>query len=204
MQKFEILNSIALPLNLNDVDTDVIYPAQYLTSISRSGLGVNLFRRLKDAEPNSPLNNPQYQTAQILLVNKNFGCGSSREHAVWSLLDAGFRAIVGESFADIFSSNAAKNGLLLIPLPSSVIDLLHEQANKATLSININLPEQTLSCLDATYNFAYDPFRKHCLLNGLDDLDYLLNLKKEIAEFRDKQNSHRFFNTLDSVRETVR
>ena len=196
MDKFQTLTSKVIPLNLNDVDTDLIYPAQYLTSISRNGLGVNLFRRLRETEPSFVFNNPKYETAQILLANKNFGCGSSREHAVWSLVDAGVKVVIANSFADIFYNNSAKNGLLLVKLEESVVDMLLERASREDLELSVDLERQVVVFRDQDFSFDYDPFRKHCLLNGLEDLDYLLAHKQEIEQFRKIQDKHRFCSTI--------
>jgi 3-isopropylmalate/(R)-2-methylmalate dehydratase small subunit len=197
MKKFEDITSRVIPLPVKDVDTDMIIPAQFLTSISREGFGQNLFRRLRDSDPNFPLNLPQYQGAQILLADSNFGCGSSREHAVWALLGAGIRVVLCKSFADIFFGNSAKNGLLLISLPAEVIDRMLAEASAGDYQVGIRLDTQQVVLPGGeTLHFDYDPFRKFCLLNGHDDIDYILSRKKEIDEFRSQQDEHRFFSTL--------
>ena len=124
------IRSKVVPLPMKDIDTDLIIPAQYLTSISRAGYGQNLFRRLKDGDPNFPFNLPKYKGAEILVADENFGCGSSREHAVWALRDAGIKAVVCKSFADIFYNNSAKNGLVLVKLPADVVDSMLAAAAK--------------------------------------------------------------------------
>jgi 3-isopropylmalate/(R)-2-methylmalate dehydratase small subunit len=171
---------------MNDVDTDLIIPAQYLTSTSREGFGENLFRRLRDGDPSFPLNQPRFQGAEILVVGENFGCGSSREHAVWALQGAGFRAIIGKSFADIFSSNSGNNGLLLVQLEEEAIQALLQRAAEEELQLTVDLEALTVAIVGdrgGAWSFHYDPFRRHCLLNGLDTLDYLRSFSKEITAF---------------------
>lgn len=195
MEAFTRLTSKVVPLPLKDVDTDLIIPAQYLTSISRSGYGENLFRRLRDADPRFPFNLPEYRGAQILAAADNFGCGSSREHAVWALLGAGIRAVICRSFADIFAGNSAKNGLLLVALPAPAVDVILAQACGAQLELTIDLEAQRVYGPGLDEHFAYDPFRKHCLLNGLADLDYLLSQREKIAQYRAAHEHERFFSS---------
>lgn len=184
MDTFKTHTGLVLPLQLKDIDTDMIIPAQYLTSISRTGFGENLFRRLRDQDREFPMNLPKYKNASILVADSNFGCGSSREHAVWALQGAGFKAVIAKSFADIFYSNSAKNGFLLITLPEAVVDAYLERAQIQKLNLTISLLNQTVSDIEGTmHSFAYDPFRKHCILNGLDDLDYILSHKEEIDDY---------------------
>ena len=195
MKRFTRLSAKVMPLALNDVDTDMLIPAQFLTSISKQGYGKNLFRRLREADPQFPLNQACYADAQILVANDNFGCGSSREHAVWALMDAGFVVVVAKSFADIFAGNAAKNGLLLITLPGSVVDDLRERAVGGALTLDVDLENVSLRTPEGVaYAFTYDPFRRHCLLEGLDDLDYLLNHVEDIRRFKAAQ-THRIQTT---------
>lgn len=185
MESVSSIKSLAIPLPMKDVDTDLIIPAQFLTSTSRSGYGQNLFARLKESDRTFPLHSPKYKGASILLADSNFGCGSSREHAVWALLDAGIKAVIAKSFADIFYNNSAKNGLLLVQLPEPVVDRLLQAASKQDLVLEIDLSRQIVCVIgEAEFSFHYDPFRKHCLLNGLDDIDYILSFKREIEEFR--------------------
>jgi 3-isopropylmalate/(R)-2-methylmalate dehydratase small subunit len=196
MEKFTELSSTVVPLPLNDIDTDMIIPAQYLTSVSRSGYGENLFRRLRDSSPDFPLNLPKFKEAKILAAGNNFGCGSSREHAVWALLGAGIKVVISSSFADIFSNNSGKNGLVLITVsPADLKDIL-EKSEHGTYSVTVKLEKQILILPDGKeINFPFDPFRKHCILNGLDDLDYLLSKRDLIAAYRAKNKSSRFFDT---------
>lgn len=190
MEKVQKVTSKVIPLPMKDVDTDLIIPAQYLTSISREGFGQHLFKRLREADANFPFNKPEYAGAQILVTDSNFGCGSSREHAVWALYDAGIRVIVAKSFADIFYNNSAKNGLLLVTLPESTVDevLRHAQTENYTLAVDLEKQEVRFPD-NTTVEFNYDPFRKHCLLNGHDDIDYILSHRQTIEKFRERQQT---------------
>lgn len=190
MEKVQTVTSRVIPLPMKDVDTDLIIPAQYLTSISREGFGQHLFKRLKEADANFPFNKPEYAGAQILVTDSNFGCGSSREHAVWALYDAGIRVIVAKSFADIFYNNSAKNGLLLVTLPESAVDSIISHAQSENYTLTVDLEKQEVRFPDSTTTpFEYDPFRKHCLLNGHDDIDYILSHRETIEEFRQRQQT---------------
>ena len=193
MKKFISLNSIAVPLDRANIDTDAIIPKQFLKSIKRSGFGPNLFdewRYLDHGEPgmdNSKrpinpdfvLNNPRYSGAQILLTRRNFGCGSSREHAPWALEDYGFRAIIAPSFADIFYNNCFKNGILPITLSTETVDILFSYAGQ----ISIDLNNQTVKTDINTYTFEVDPERKRRLINGLDDIGLTLQNESQIRSF---------------------
>lgn len=197
MEKFTTITSRIVPLPRRDVDTDLIIPAQYLTTVGRDGFAEALFRRLRDTDPDFPLNLPRYAGARILVTGENFGCGSSREHAVWALRDGGFKVVIGKSFADIFASNCGKNGLLLVVLRPETIDSLLEQAQNADVQVTVDLERQTVTLPGgAVERFEYDPFRKHCLLNGQDDLDYILSHTKEIDAFRREQEKVRFVRTV--------
>lgn len=188
MDRFTSIKSKVVPVPLNDIDTDLIIPAQFLTSISREGYGENLFRRLRDTDTNFPFNLDQYRGAQVLIAGANFGCGSSREHAVWAIVGAGIKVVIAKSFADIFFNNSGKNGLVLVTLPEAQVDRLLAEAQANGLEVTVDLEKQTV-CLPSgeTFSFAYDEFRKHCVLNGLDDVDYILSHKDKIAEFRSTQ-----------------
>ncbi|MDO9052846.1 MAG: 3-isopropylmalate dehydratase small subunit [Gallionella sp.] len=199
MDKFTLLNGLVMPMDRANVDTDAIIPKQFLKSIKRSGFGPNAFdewRYLDHGEPgmdNSKrainpefvLNQPRYQGAQILLARENFGCGSSREHAPWALEDCGFRVIIAPSFADIFFNNCFKNGLLPIRLDATQVDSLFKAVEAHVgYRLVIDLEKQTVSAPDGTvYPFEVDAFRKHCLLNGLDDIGLTLQHVDEIAAF---------------------
>ena len=190
MQTFQTLKSTVIPLPHVDVDTDQIIPAQYLKVIDKKGLANGLFsgwRYLSSGEidPDFPLNNPQYREAQILLAGDNFGCGSSREHAPWALMQWGFRAVISTSFADIFRSNALKNGLLPIEVPAQVHEQLFELIKDISpLELTVNLLSQKLIMPDGSLTkFPIDPFSKKCLVEGLDPMAYLLTHEDQIAAF---------------------
>lgn len=184
MEKFDKLTGKVIPLNLDNVDTDMIIPAQYLKSISKAGYGQNLFAALKNIYPDFILNQDAYKHGKILISKANFGCGSSREHAVWAITQHRIKAVVCSSFSDIFFNNSAKNGLLLIKLPENLINTwLAASLKDANLEMTIDLPKQEISFLGQTHNFDYDPYSKYCLINGHDDLDYLISCAKEIEKY---------------------
>jgi len=186
MQKILNISGKVIPLAMNDVDTDLIIPAQYLTSVSKTGYGKYLFARLREANPNFVFNQNQFNDASILIAQHNFGCGSSREHAVWALQE-NIKAIIAISFADIFSSNSAKNGLVLIQLPENVIQQLIIAANGGTYFLDINIAKQKIfSNQHEEFEFTLDPFRQYCWMNGLDDLDYLLEHKQYIDAYEQR------------------
>ena len=194
MRAFSSLTSIAAPLPLKDVDTDMIIPAQHLTSISRDGFGEHLFERLRTTVPSLYSNQERYRDAHILIADTNFGCGSSREHAVWALLGAGIRVVIAPSFADIFASNSSKNGLLLVTLDASVVKALLAEAAEHGVTLSVDLEAQRVSASDGRmWRFPYDPFRKHCLLRGLDDLDYLRSRLSLISAKREELEPYSFF-----------
>ncbi|MFA5372434.1 MAG: 3-isopropylmalate dehydratase small subunit [Sideroxydans sp.] len=202
MQKFEKFTGLAVPLDRANVDTDAIIPKQFLKSIKRSGFGPYLFdewRYLDHGEPgmdcrSRPLNNDfvlnqsRYQGAQILLARENFGCGSSREHAPWALADYGLRVIIAPSFADIFFNNCFKNGMLPIRLAADKVDVLFKAVEaQPGFKLVVDLEEQNLAAPDGTaYKFEVDAFRKHCLLNGLDDIGLTLQHRDDIKAFEAK------------------
>ncbi len=186
MQKFTTLTGIAAPMPLVNIDTDMIIPKQFLKTIARTGLGKNLFDEMRytldGAEiPGFVLNQPAYRRAEILVAGDNFGCGSSREHAPWALLDFGIRCVISTSFADIFFNNCFKNGILPVVLPQAGIDHLMEDARKGeNARITVDLDSQTVTASDGTrFAFEVDAFKKHCLMNGLDDIG--LTLEKATA-----------------------
>jgi 3-isopropylmalate/(R)-2-methylmalate dehydratase small subunit len=195
MKKITNVTGLAIPLDMNDVDTDLIIPAQHLTSISREGYGKNLFIRLKQSDPNFVFNKPEFAAATILISGQNFGCGSSREHAVWALQEAGIQAVIAVSFGDIFFNNSGKNGLVLIQLPKAEIQTLLTQASDGRCRLNIDIAQQTIAGSPGgspAIDFDLDPFRKHCFLHGLDDLEYLLSHQSQIAAF--EKGAKRFVN----------
>jgi len=208
MQPFRVLTGLVAPLDRANVDTDVIIPKQFLKSINRSGFGPNLFdswRYLDRGEPGvdnakrplNPdfvLNAPRYQGAQILLARLNFGCGSSREHAPWALLDYGFRAVIAPSFGDIFATNCLKHGLLPVVLSRHEVDrLFHETAATPGFRLTIDLERQTVSTPDGAHAFGFEieAFPKHCLLNGLDEIGLTLQHADEIRAFEAKHLAER-------------
>jgi 3-isopropylmalate/(R)-2-methylmalate dehydratase small subunit len=183
MDKFDKLTGVAAPLPQINVDTDMIIPKQFLKTIKRTGLGKNLFDEMRYApdgteNPDFVLNKPAYRNAQILVAGDNFGCGSSREHAPWALLDFGIRCVIAPSFADIFFNNCAKNGILAIALPQEQVDLLMDDASRgANAVLTVDLEAQTITGPDGgTIHFEIDAHRKRCLLEGLDDIG--LSLEK--------------------------
>ena len=190
MEKFTHLSGIAAPMPLVNIDTDMIIPKQFLKTIKRSGLGGNLFDEMRyDRQGNEiadfVLNKPAYRDAQILVAGDNFGCGSSREHAPWALADFGIKVIVSTSFADIFFNNSFKNGMLPIVLPQEQVDLLMKDAEKgANARMTVDLEAQEITTSDgAVVKFEVDAFRKHCLLNGLDDIGLTLEKVSAIDTF---------------------
>ena len=206
MEKFLKLEGLVAPLDRANVDTDAIIPKQFLKSIKRSGFGINLFDawRFKDVgepgvdiskrtvNPDFVLNQPRYQGAQILLTRKNFGCGSSREHAPWALSDFGFKAVIAPSFGEIFFNNSLKNGLLPIVLRESEVDQLFSDVTAFDgFKLIVNLEEQVVSTVDLAKAFAFDidPFRKHCLLNGLDDIGLTLQHVDQIKQFEERHRA---------------
>jgi 3-isopropylmalate/(R)-2-methylmalate dehydratase small subunit len=192
MQKFDTLKGPAAPLNMVNVDTDAIIPKQFLKTIERTGLGKFLFNDLRftpdgTEKPDFVLNKPAYRHAQILVAGENFGCGSSREHAPWSLLDFGIRCVIAPSYADIFYNNCFKNGILPLVLPKEQVEELMKDA-EAGLELTIDLQKQTVTGGNRKeYKFEIDPFRKKCLLNGLDDIGLTLEKEKTISTFEDTQ-----------------
>lgn len=189
MNQFVTLTATALPLRAENVDTDQIIPARYLTTVTRSGLGAGLFadwRTQADGSLRSdfPMNQPHYAGAQVLLAGRNFGCGSSREHAPWAILDAGFRVVVSSHFADIFYNNSLKNGLLLVTLTPEATSRLFDQVETAPGTLlTVDLPNQVLRAGGQTYHFDIDPYRKLCLVEGLDDFSYLLRQMPAIQAY---------------------
>jgi 3-isopropylmalate/(R)-2-methylmalate dehydratase small subunit len=193
MEKFTTLTGVAAPMPLVNIDTDMIIPKQFLKTIQRSGLGKNLFDEMRFTQdgkeiPDFVLNQPAYRNAQILVAGDNFGCGSSREHAPWALLDFGIRCVISTSFADIFFNNCFKNGILPVVLPQDAVDHLMDDARKgANARITVDLVSQTVTASDGTtFKFEVDAFKKHCLMNGLDDIGLTLEKASAIDSFEAK------------------
>ena len=198
MQKFDKLSGIAAPMDILNIDTDMIIPKQFLKTIKRSGLGVNLFHEMRyddsGAErPDFVLNKPEYKQAKILVAGDNFGCGSSREHAPWALLDYGIRCVISTSFADIFFNNCFKNGVLPIKVTPEQRDaLMADAADAENPELSIDLVNQTISRPNgATISFDIEPFRKRCLLDGLDDIGLTLEKGGEIEAFEASRDTKR-------------
>lgn len=198
MNKFTTLTAVAAPLRMINVDTDVIIPKQFLRTIKRSGLGVHAFHDIRYHEDGSDkadfvLNKPDYKNAEILVVGDNFGCGSSREHAPWAIGDMGFKCVIAPSFADIFYNNSFKNGILLIQLPQEQIDQLWDEAeNNPDAPITVDLEKQTVTRGNKfSFDFDIDPFRKHCLLNGLDDIGLTEEKAAHIKNFEQQDAQKR-------------
>lgn len=184
MQPIAHVKGRAYPLGLKNVDTDIIIPAEWLKTISRNGLGKGAFESLR-ALPGNVFDDPEYAGAPILIAGDNFGCGSSREHAAWAMADMGITAVIAPSFSDIFSGNAFKNGLLAIELPQVVVDRLMEVAK--TDPIHVDLETQTVTTpFQDRFEFEIDPFRKHCLLNGVDEIGLTLQSSDAISTYENK------------------
>ena len=187
MQPINVIHSRFVPMPLEQVDTDQIIPARFLKATTRLGFGQNLFRDWRYDKNNNPipdfvLNNPAY-TGSILVAGKNFGCGSSREHAAWSILDYGFNVVISSFFADIFKNNALNNGVIPIQVSDEFLEKIFQQNNEQTLTVN--LAEQTVT-IDSTgeqASFEINDYKKTCLLNGYDDIDYLISIKDEITAY---------------------
>lgn len=198
MDKFEKLQGIAAPMPLINIDTDMIIPKVFLKTIKRSGLGVNLFDEMRynddgSENPDFVLNKPQYRDAEILVAGDNFGCGSSREHAPWAIKDFGIKCVISTSFADIFFNNCFKNGILPIVLPQKHVDTLMKDAEKgANARMTVDLEAQEITTSDGeTIPFEVDAFKKHCLLNGLDDIGLTMEKAAAIDTFESRSAQSR-------------
>jgi 3-isopropylmalate/(R)-2-methylmalate dehydratase small subunit len=190
MQPFKTLNATAAPLRAENVDTDQIIPARFLTAVTKEGMGDGLFSSWRYNADGSPkpdfvLNKPEFKDAKVLIAGRNFGSGSSREHAVWALTEYGFKSVIAPGFADIFYNNSLKNGLLPVPLPEETVNMLLDLVEEEPeTQITINLSNQTVTLPDGQqHSFAIDPFRKICLLDGLDDLGYIQSKEAAIAAY---------------------
>jgi 3-isopropylmalate/(R)-2-methylmalate dehydratase small subunit len=198
MDKFEKITGIAAPMPLVNIDTDMIIPKVFLKTIKRSGLGVNLFDEMRfDRDGNEivdfVLNKPQYRNTEILVAGDNFGCGSSREHAPWAIKDFGIRCVISTSFADIFFNNCFKNGILPIVLPPEQVDILLQDAEKGeNARMTVDLEAQTVTTSDGeSFAFEVDPFKKHCLLQGLDDIGLTMEKASAIDSFEAQASQDR-------------
>lgn len=192
MQPFKTLTAIAAPLPMVNVDTDMIIPKQFLRTIKRTGLGKHLFSEMRyeadgSEKPGFVLNKAPYRHAQILIADENFGCGSSREHAPWALNDFGIRCVIAPSFADIFHGNSFKNGMCPVTLPKDQVQALMQRANDyPDQPITVDLEKQEVRAGNLVFAFSIDPFRRHCLLNGLDDIGLTLQHEKDISGYEAK------------------
>ncbi|WP_127110703.1 3-isopropylmalate dehydratase small subunit [Pararhodobacter zhoushanensis] len=193
MDKFTTLTGIAAPMPLVNIDTDMIIPKLFLKTIKRSGLGKNLFDEMRfdrdgNENPDFVLNQPAYRNAEIIVAGDNFGCGSSREHAPWALLDFGIRCVISTSFADIFFNNCFKNGILPVVLPAEAVNYLMDDAtNGANARITVDLESQVVTASDGkTFPFEVDAFKKHCLMNGLDDIGLSLEKVSAIDAYEER------------------
>jgi 3-isopropylmalate/(R)-2-methylmalate dehydratase small subunit len=189
MKALTTIKSTFVPINIENIDTDQIIPARFLKATTRDGFGKNLFRDWRyenddEAKPKTafPLNQSQYK-GEILVGGKNFGCGSSREHAAWAILDFGFRAVVSSFFADIFKNNALNNGVLPVQVSDEFLQKIFHQGDDATLTIDLASQSITIDGTGETEKFEINNYKKTCLLNGYDDIDYLLSIKKDILEY---------------------
>jgi 3-isopropylmalate/(R)-2-methylmalate dehydratase small subunit len=198
MDKFTTLTGVAAPLNITNVDTDMIIPKQYLKTIARTGLGAGLFSEMRFREdgsenPDFVLNKPAYRAAKIIVAGENFGCGSSREHAPWALLDYGIRCVISTSFADIFYNNCFQNGVLPAKVSQEDLDKLMDDASRgANATLSVDLEKQEIRGPDGgVVKFEIDAFRKHCMLNGLDDIGLTLQKDAKIGSFEKAAGAER-------------
>jgi 3-isopropylmalate/(R)-2-methylmalate dehydratase small subunit len=198
MEKFETFTGVAAPMPAQNIDTDKVIPARFLKTIERKGLGKNLFNDMRyntdgTEKEDFILNQPAYRNSEILVVGDNFGCGSSREHAPWALSDFGVKCLIGTDFADIFFNNSSKNGMLLIKLPQEIIDeLMDDAALGANARLTVDLESQTITRPNGeVVKFDVDPFKKHCLLNGLDDIGLTMANKQDIDGFEGMDDASR-------------
>jgi len=189
MKALTSITSKFVPINIENIDTDQIIPARFLKATTKDGFGKNFFRDWRyenddETKPkkNFPLNQPQY-AGEILVAGKNFGCGSSREHAAWSILDAGFRVVVSSFFADIFKNNALNNGVLPVQVSDEFLQKIFQQDNNTELTVDLENQSITISSTNEKENFEINSYKKTCLLNGYDDIDYLLSIKEDIQQF---------------------
>ena len=196
MKKFDQLTGVAAPLNILNIDTDMIIPKQFLKTIKRSGLGANLFDEMRFTQDGEEiadfvLNREPYRGAEIIVAGDNFGCGSSREHAPWALLDFGIRCVISTSFADIFYNNCFKNGILPIKVSKEQLDTLMDDAERgANATLSVDLENQVIQGPDGgEIKFEIDDFKRHCLLNGLDDVGLTMQVNDKIDNFEDQQKA---------------
>ncbi|KAB8033170.1 3-isopropylmalate dehydratase small subunit [Fluviispira multicolorata] len=190
MEKTTYISGKCIPLEMNDVDTDLIIPAQYLTSVVRKGYGENLFKRLRESSKDFVFNLQKYSGANVLVTQNNFGCGSSREHAVWALKEYGIQVIIANSFADIFAGNSLKNRLVLIKLTEDEVKKIIQKSKINDYILEINLAESKIqsSCGDS-FSFNMDDFQKSCFINGFDEIEYLRSFKDKVIKIKQEQSN---------------
>jgi 3-isopropylmalate/(R)-2-methylmalate dehydratase small subunit len=206
MQKFTRLTGVAAPMPMINIDTDMIIPKGHLKTIKRTGLGKALFDEMRynadgSEKPDFVLNQPAYRTSQVIVAGANFGCGSSREHAPWALLDFGIKCVIAPSFADIFHNNCFKNGILPIALPQEICDRLMDDARKgANATLTIDLEKEEITRPDGeVIKFRIDPFRRHCLLNGLDDIGLTLQKAVDVATYETRLQTSQPWLSMDAT-----
>ena len=198
MNKIEFISGKCIPLEMNDVDTDLIIPAQYCASISKTGYGLNLFRRLRDQSKDFVFNQIKYENSNILISQKNFGCGSSREAAVWALKEYGINVVIANSFADIFSGNCLKNKILLITLELNIIYKLIEDSKNHSLTLKIDLINNTIrTSLNEIFQIKISDFQKSFFINDFNEIDFLLSYKEKVLSFKNYQLSNKILPILN-------
>lgn len=191
----KIIESKIIPLPIKDIDTDMIIPAEFLSRTTKEGFGEFVFDRLRKMDADFPFNHPEYQGAEVLVARENFGCGSSREHAAWALNDWGIKVVIAPSFADIFFNNAQKNGILPVIVETETVEMLFNKTKEMDYRVTVDLENQTVKMPEiGEIQFEIDPYRKECLINGMDDMDYLLSHMDEIKKFDEKHRKNLFFN----------
>ncbi len=196
----KIIKSKIIPVNRKDIDTDLIIPADFLTTTVKTGLGKHAFDHLRKTDPEFPMNLAKYDGASILLAGDNFGCGSSREHAAWALADAGIKVVIAPSFANIFFTNAMNNNILCVTLPEDTTqEIFKTEVQNGAYEITVDLPEQKIVLEDGKeFGFEINPYKKECLIEGMDDIDYLLKYLPEIQEF-EKEHDKKLFFHLENI-----
>ncbi len=192
MSNFTTVTSRTIRLDMKDIDTDIIIPAEFLKIVTKEGLGKNVFYNLRKNNPDFPMNRPELKDARILVVGKNFGCGSSREHAPWALKDAGIDIVISSEFADIFKGNAEKNGVLPVVLPEETVQKLLQKSDQEEITVNLEL-QQVIEEDGTIHSFDISAFTKRRFLENLSDIDYLLEQKEAIREFEKQRKQHLYF-----------
>jgi 3-isopropylmalate/(R)-2-methylmalate dehydratase small subunit len=196
MKPFTTLTTQVIPIDMKNVNTDMIIPAQHLAKSSTEGYGQYLFQRLRETDLHFICNDKRFRKAEVLAAGDNFGPGSSREHAIWALLQWGIKVVIAPSFADIFYNNALKNGLVLVKLPNDIVKNIIKNSYSAQYSLTVDLKGQKVTLPNAQkYSFPFDPFRKECILNGLSDIDYIMSHETKIRNFEKNRAKNTLFDT---------